>query len=369
MKILVTGANGFLGTNLITQLKNEDFNDIVTFDHKDSATDLLKITADVDFVFHLAGVNRPKSSEEFYSGNSDLTRNLVSALEENQNYVPIVFSSSIQAELTNDYGISKKSAENSIFEYGEKNNIPVYVYQLKNLFGKWGRPNYNSVVATFAYNLSRNLPIQISDRDAKIDLNYIDDVVAEFIHNLKNTKKIRDRYCTVPLKYTTTVGKLADKLISFKNNRSTLIMPSLKAKFDRDLYATYLSYLEVDNFSYPLKKNTDNRGWLAEFIKSEDSGQIFISTTKPGITRGNHWHNTKVEKFLVIKGTGLIQFRKVGSEDIIEYKVTGDNPEPVDIPAGYIHNIKNIGEDTMITLFWACEIFDPGNPDTYYEEV
>lgn len=370
MKILVTGADGFVGKNLIAQLANENFKDVVKFTHQNSASDLVKLTADVDFVFHLAGVNRPKTNDEFYKGNADLTQSLVAALEHNKNYVPIVLSSSIQARLNNDYGLSKKAAETVVFKYGEDHDTPVFVYQLKNLFGKWSRPNYNSAISTFAYNLAHDLPIKVNDSNAALELNYIDDVVAEFIYALKNNTAHREgKYSIVPITYSTTVGEIANKLTAFNNNRQSLIMPSLKNKLDRDLYGTYLSYLDEDNFSYNLKKNEDNRGWLAEFIKSEDNGQIFISTTKPGITRGNHWHNTKVEKFLVIQGQGLLQFRKIGTDKVIEYKVSGDTPEPVDIPVGYIHNIKNIGDDTMITLFWACEIFDSENPDTYYEEV
>lgn len=370
MKILVTGADGFVGKNLIAQLANEDFKDVVKFTHRNSVNELAELTADVDFVFHLAGVNRPKTNAEFYKGNADLTQSLIAALEQNKNYVPIVLSSSIQACLNNDYGLSKKAAEAVVFNYGEKHDVPVFVYQLKNLFGKWSRPNYNSVISTFAYNLTHELPIKINDPEAKLELNYIDDVVADFIYALKNNNAHQDgKYSVVPVAYSTTVGEIADKLTAFKNNRQSLIMPSLKNKLDRDLYGTYLSYLDEDNFSYDLNKNEDNRGWLAEFIKSEDNGQIFISTTKPGITRGNHWHNTKVEKFLVVQGQGLLQFRKIGTDKVIEYKVSGDKPEPVDIPVGYIHNIKNIGDNMMITLFWACEIFDPENPDTYYEEV
>lgn len=371
MKILVTGASGFIGRNLMAELNNEGYHDVETFTLENTSQDLEKKLSKADFIFHLAGVNRPKNKADFYTGNSDLTKQIVDVLMQTKHPVPILFSSSIQAALDNDYGKSKHAAENTVLQYGDQMDVPVYVYRLKNLFGKWGRPNYNSVVATFAYNLSHDLPIKINDANTELELNYIDDVISSFIDTMKNGYNFTSDspYCSVPGTYKVKLGVVATKLKKFHDSRQTLIMPSLRYKFDRDLYATYLSYLSKDNFSYKLKKNEDSRGWLAEFIKSKDNGQIFVSTTKPGITRGNHWHHTKVEKFLVVQGEGLIEFRQVDGHEILKYRVSGDQPEVVDIPAGYIHNISNVGSETMVTLFWACEIFDPTSPDTFYEGV
>ncbi|MFS7431284.1 NAD-dependent epimerase/dehydratase family protein [Carnobacterium maltaromaticum] len=369
MKILVTGANGFIAKNLISQLNNEGFENIQKYTLENSIDDLSKFCEECDFVFHLAGVNRPESESEFFEGNVTFTEKLIQLLEQNRNYVPIILSSSIQAELNNPYGKSKLQAEQSIFNYGKRNNVKAMVYRLKNVFGKWSRPNYNSVVATFCYNVSRNIPITINNEAAKMRLSYVDDVVKEFIYVMKNEPRKNGEFCIIPTEYEITVGELAIKIKAFNENRETLVMPSLKNQFDRDLYATYLSYLAEDNFSYKLKKNIDNRGWLAEFIKSEDNGQIFISTTKPGVTRGNHWHHTKVEKFLVIQGNALIKFRDINTKNVIEYVIEGENLEVIDIPAGYTHSITNIGTEDIITLFWACEIFDQNNPDTYYVEV
>lgn len=369
MNILVTGANGFIGKNLIAQLKNEGFFNIQKYTTDNSLEDLEEFTKNCDFIYHLAGVNRPTNDSEFYEGNTNFTEILISLLEKNENYVPILISSSIQAMNDNLYGTSKRKAEDIIFNYGERNNCEVMVYRLQNLFGKWSKPNYNSVVATFCYNSSRGIPLEINNPSSEITLSYIDDVIKEFIRALKDQPTRKNNFCVVPIEYKSTVGELAEKIIQFNENRKTLVMPSLKNQFNRDLYATYLSYLDESNFSYNLKKNSDDRGWLAEFIKSKENGQIFISTTKPGITRGNHWHNTKVEKFLVIKGSASIKFRNVSDDKVIEYKVTGENLEVVDIPAGYTHSIQNSGDEELITLFWACEIFDQDNPDTYYVEV
>ena len=256
-----------------------------------------------------------------------------------------------------------------IFKYGEENGVKVLVYRLPNLFGKWSRPNYNSVVATFCYNIARDLEIQIHDPNTELTLCYIDDVVNEFISALEGKETRDGMFCKVPKTYKIKLGELAEKLYSFRRSRDTLVMPSLEDEFDRALYGTYLSYLPEDQFSYKLEKKEDNRGWLAEFIKSQSMGQIFISRTKPGITRGNHWHHTKAEKFLVIQGEAIIRFRKIDSNEIIEYRVSGEVPEVVDIPTGYTHSIENVGKEDVITIFWASEIFDPQKPDTYYLEV
>lgn len=369
MKILVTGAKGFVGKNLIAELKNKGYIDIYEFDQDTKKSLLDEYVRECEFIFHLAGVNRPKNEKEFMEGNFGFTYELLELLKKHNNKAPVLITSSIQAERDNPYGISKKAAEDLLFAYGKETGVKVLVYRLPNLFGKWCRPNYNSVVATFCHNIARNLDIQVNAPDAELTLCYIDDVLVELVAALERKETRAGKFCIVPVTYKITLGGLADKLYSFRKNRETLIMPSLESNFDRALYGTFLSYLAEDNFSYKLKKNVDDRGWLAEFIKSESMGQIFISKTKPGIARGNHWHHTKVEKFLVIQGEAVIKFRKISSDEVIEYKVNGETPEVVDIPIGYAHSIVNIGEKDVITLFWASEIFNLDKPDTYYLEV
>jgi UDP-2-acetamido-2,6-beta-L-arabino-hexul-4-ose reductase len=369
MRILVTGASGFVGKNLIAELENKGYKDILKFNKGTDLSLLDEFTKNCDFVFHLAGVNRPKDDKEFMAGNYHFTSRLLESLIKYNNYAPVLFTSSNQADNDNPYGKSKKAGEDLVFSYGKKTGSKALVYRLPNLFGKWCKPNYNSVVATFCHNIARNLNISINDPNAEITLAYIDDVISEFIRALEGTETVRGKYCNVPATQKVKLEELSDKIYSFKKNRESLIMPSLEKDFDRALYSTFLSYLEEDSFSYKLKKNVDNRGWLTEFIKSKGMGQIFISKTKPGITRGNHWHHTKVEKFLVIQGEAVIKFRKIDCENIIEYKVNGEVPEVVDIPVGYTHSIENIGNDDVITIFWACEIFNPEKPDTYYLEV
>lgn len=369
MKILVTGSKGFVGKNLIAELKNRGYTDILEFDIDTDKCLLDEFTKKCQFVFHLAGVNRPKDEKEFMEGNFGFTSELLELLKKHNNKAPVLFTSSIQAERDNLYGLSKKAAEDLVFKYGSDNAVKVLIYRLPNLFGKWCRPNYNSVVATFCHNIARDLDIKINDPNIELTLCYIDDVVNEFISALHGKETRNGAFCKVPKTYKVKLGELAEKIYSFRKSRDTLIMPSLQNEFDRALYGTYLSYLEEDKFSYKLKKNEDNRGWLTEFIKSESMGQIFISKTKPGITRGNHWHHTKAEKFLVIQGEAVIRFRKIDSDEIIEYRVSGDVPEVVDIPTGYTHSIENVGKEDVITLFWASEIFNPEKPDTYWLEV
>ncbi|MHA6259950.1 polysaccharide biosynthesis C-terminal domain-containing protein [Sporosarcina sp. CAU 1771] len=369
MKILVTGANGFLGKNLIAELNNKGYTNILSFSRDNTLDELDKYTKECEFVFHLAGVNRPKSSVDFMTGNAGLTERLLSLLQKNENDSPVLISSSSQADLENPYGKSKKIAEEHVFSHSKESKSKVMVYRLPNVFGKWSRPNYNSVVSTFCYNIARDEEIQINDVKSSITLCYIDDVINEFINALNGNETQTGSFCEVPISYQITLGDLAEKIYTFKRNRETLIMPSLEHEFDKALYGTYLSYLEQDDFSYVLKKNTDERGWLAEFMKSKSMGQIFISKTKPGITRGNHWHHTKVEKFLVIQGEAAVRFRKIDENEVVEYKVDGEKPEVIDIPVGYTHSIENIGEGELITLFWASEIFNSNKPDTSLLEV
>ncbi len=370
MKILVTGANGFIGKNLIVQLKNLGYCDIYEYDMDTDQSMLAEYTKDCEFVFHLAGVNRPQNETEYMEGNFGFTSVLLENLKNNHNISPVLITSSIQAGLSNPYGVSKKAGEDLIFSYGEENKVKSLVYRLPNVFGKWCRPNYNSAVATFCNNIAKGLPITVTSREALLQLVYIDDVVAEFIAALNGKEnRLDDGYCYIKRVYQITLGELTDKLYGFHENRKTLIMPSLQDDFDKALYGTYLSYLDEDDFGYLLDMKHDNRGWLAEFIKSESMGQIFISKTKPGITRGNHWHHTKVEKFLVIEGQGVIKFRKIDEDTMIEYPVSGNELRVLDIPVGYTHSIVNTGDTDLITLFWADEIFNSEKPDTFFLEV
>ncbi|MBQ3393883.1 MAG: NAD-dependent epimerase/dehydratase family protein [Oscillospiraceae bacterium] len=365
-KILITGAKGFIGKNLTVSLLRKGYTDLLLYDVDSTPEDLDRYCRDCDFVFHLAGVNRPQKTEEFYEGNTDFSARLISMLEKHENHCPVVVSSSIQAELDNDYGKSKKRGEEL---FANSINNPAYIFRLYGVFGKWSRPNYNTVVATFMHNVIHDLPVTISDREKVLTLCHIDDVVAKFISMMENSDDYGTGYYHIDTLHNISLGELYDLICSFKKSREDLVMPSLDTLLKQRLYGMFLSYLDTDKFSYLLEKKEDNRGFLAEFIKSEAMGQIFVSTTKPGITRGNHWHHTKVEKFFVIKGHGLISFRHLITGETVSYEVWGDKPEVVDIPVGYTHNIKNIGNDEMICLFWSSQIFDPRAPDTYYEEV
>lgn len=369
MKILVTGANGFVGRNLIAELNNRGYEDIYRFDIDTEKTLLDEYAKKCDFVFHLAGVNRPKDTKEFMEGNFGFTSELLDLLEKYNNKAPILITSSIQAERDNPYGHSKKAGEELIFKYSEETGAKALVYRLTNLFGKWSRPNYNTVVATFCYNIARNLDIQVNNPDAKLTLCYIDDVVSEFISALEGKETKEGKYCVVPVNHDIKLGDLAETIKGFRESRENLSIPSMDDELTKKLYSTYLSFLPEDKFSYDLKMNCDNRGSFTEFIRTLDRGQVSINVAKPGITKGNHWHHTKNEKFLVVSGTGLIRFRKIDSDEIIEYKVNGEKLQVVDIPTGYTHSIVNIGDTDMVTVMWANEAFNPEKPDTYFLEV
>lgn len=369
-KVLVTGAEGFIGRNLCVTLARIPELLVLKYDVRNTTEDLADFANDADFVIHLAGVMRPANPEEHKIENADFTSHLLALLRTTGRRVPVLMTSSIQAALDNPYGASKRMAEDAVFAYGKETGSEVCVYRLTNAFGKWCRPNYNSAVATWCYNIARDLPIQVRDPEASLTLVYVDDVVTEFVSALNGqANHLDDGYCGVPVAHTRTLGQITESLYAFKASRQTLVMPELKEPFERDLYATFLTYMPEDSFRYDLPMKRDDRGWLAEFIKSEAFGQIFVSRTKPGITRGNHWHHTKVEKFLVVEGDAVIRFRHIERKEIFEFKVSGNLLKVVDIPAGYTHTITNAGETEMITLFWASEIFDSQRPDTFFEKV
>ena len=369
MKILITGAKGFVARNLIAELRNKGFTELYECDIDTSSELLDSYTKDCSFVFHLAGVNRPKEVSEFMQGNFGFSNVLLNSLIKNSNKSPILVSSSIQAELNNPYGESKKAGEDLLFEYAEENNTKVFVYRLPNVFGKWCKPNYNSAVATFCNNIANDLPIQINDPKVLMKLVYIDDVVASFIDKLKNATTNNQPYETVSPVHEIELGAIVELLNGFKQSRENLQIPDMSDAFTKKLYSTYLSYLPEDKFSYLLKTNIDNRGSFTEFLKTKERGQVSINISKPGITKGNHWHHTKNEKFFVVSGSGVIRFRKIGSNEIVEYYVSGDKLEVVDIPVGYTHNIENLGELDMVTVMWVNEIYDNEKPDTYFLSV
>lgn len=369
MKILITGAKGFLAKNLIAELNNQGFSDLLEYD-VDSNPDLLDIYArECQFIFHLAGVNRPQNPADFIAGNFGFTMQLLDALRMYNNKAPILISSSIQAALDNPYGQSKKAGEDLLFAYSKETNVPVYVYRLPNIFGKWCRPNYNSAVATFCNNIANDLPIQVNDPNVVMSLVYVDDVVTSFIGKMKNGSSIKKDFEQVRPVHEIKLGEIVNLLSSFKESRDNLLLPDMDDPFTKKLYSTYLSYLPIDKFNYPLKMNVDHRGSFTEFLKTRERGQVSINISRPHITKGNHWHHTKNEKFLVVSGVGVIRFRKIDSTEIIEYFVSGEKLEVVDIPVGYTHNIENIGNTDMVTIMWVNEIFDNNNPDTFFLKV
>ena len=367
--VLITGSNGFVGKNLVLSLAQRQDLKVVGFDVDDDVSTLSSLVVEADFIFHLAGVNRPQNVEEFVSGNTGLTQTIITLLQNRGKKTPLLLSSSTQAAMENPYGTSKREAEEAVFAYGQQSGAPVFVYRLPNVFGKWCRPNYNSAVATFCHNLAHDLPIQINNPNVLMNLIYIDDVVNSFVADLDERSKQEGSFCVIPSVHTIKLGALAELLHSFRSSRLNRSIPNMSDPFTKKLYATYLSYLPVDQFSYPLHMNMDERGSFTEFIKTADRGQVSVNISKPGITKGNHWHNTKNEKFLVVCGQGVIRFRKVGSDEVMEYFVSGEKLEVVDIPTGYIHNISNTGVGDMVTVMWCNEMFDPERPDTFSEPI
>lgn len=367
LNILITGARGFMGKNLCETLKTlppEKEYRLFPIDVQDSEDALKEAAANADFVFHLAGVNRPTDPAEFKTGNTDFTVKLLSLLE-NGKKPPVLISGSIQAALDNPYGQSKLGAEQALTDYGKRNNTPVFLYRLPNVFGKWSRPNYNSAVATFCNNVARGLPITVNDPSVKLRLVYIDDVVKEFIAALEGNANKNGDFCEVQPVHEILLGDMADLIRSFATMRDTLTVPDQSDALTRKLYATYLSFLPPEDFGRTPVCHSDYRGSFTELIHMGGHGQVSLNVSKPHITKGEHWHHTKHEKFIVIQGEGVIRFRKPDDSTVITYKVSGEAPIIVDIPTGYTHNIENTGDTDMLTLMWANEVFDPQNPDTF----
>lgn len=368
MRVLVTGANGFVGKNLISHLSlNKDI-EVFKYDIDSSLDDLDKYTKECDFVYHLAGVNRPQNTSEYMEGNFGFTNVLLNKLIENNNKCPIMISSSIQAELENDYGKSKKAGEDLIFKYGKDNNAKVYVYRFPNLFGKWCRPNYNSVIATFCNNIANNLEIVVNDENKELNLAYIDDVCEELVSCLNDNPHREENFCYVPTTYTKSLGYIANLIKSFKKNDHGIMVPSTGDEFTKKLYATYISYVPLKNMVVDLEEHRDNRGIFCELVRTKEAGQVSISTTNPEIVRGGHYHHTKMERFIVIKGKAKIKFEHVITHETYEFEVSGDKLQYVTIPVGYQHSINNIGNEELILILWANELFDPNKTDTYVME-
>ena len=397
MNILVTGAKGFVGKNLCAALKNiRDGKDrtrnikikeIFEYDIDTEKTLLNGFCAKADFVFNLAGVNRPKETAEFMQGNFGFASELLETLKKHNNKCPVMLSSSIQATLIgrydSDYGRSKKAGEDLFFKYSEETGAKVLVYRFPNLFGKWCRPNYNSAVATFCNNTANDLPITVNDRNTELELLYIDDLVAEMLDALEQKEHYCEfegintvitesgKYCAVPTTHKVTLGEIVDLLEQFKNQPKTLLMPEIpNNSFAKKLYSTYLSYLPKSKVSFPLKMNIDERGSFTELLKTANCGQFSVNISKPGITKGQHWHNSKWEFFIVVSGHGLIEERKIGSDEVLCFEVTGEKIEAIHMLPGYTHNIINLSNtEDLVTLMWANEQFDPSHPDTYFEKV
>ncbi len=408
MKILVTGAGGFIGKNLTAELRNRGYDEVCEYDIDSGWEALFAYCSECDFVFHLAGVNRPKDPSEFMTGNCGFLGAVLELLKKREKPVPVLMTSSIQAALSNPYGESKLAAEKLLWAYAKETGARARIYRLPNVFGKWCRPNYNSVVATFCHNIANSLPIQINGEEKEISLIYIDDVVRLFLSELSraeeeggiadpkgsydrekeegegsdqtenegskgawSTEGEKEIFGEVrkELVHTITLGELAARIRSFRESRENKILPDLSDGLTKKLYSTYLSYLPKDSFSYPLSMHKDDRGSFTEFIKAEGSGQVSVNVIRPGVIKGNHWHHTKNEKFLVVSGRGCFQFRKLGESEVFEYHTDGKDLSVIDVPCGYVHNIINEGSEDMVVVIWANEIYDPNAPDTFYEKV
>jgi UDP-2-acetamido-2,6-beta-L-arabino-hexul-4-ose reductase len=366
MKILITGSEGFIGRNLRLHLSERKDVQTVLFDVEQNMSELDALLDGVDFIFHLAGINRPQDPNEFITGNAGLTSDLVAAVERTSRKITIAFTSSIQAALDNPYGASKRLGEQVLFDFAARNESKVIVFRLPNVFGKWCRPNYNSAVAMFCHNTARGVPIKINDPSSQLSLVYVDDVVAQFIRLMdgEGCEFDGDGFAVIQPVYSTTVGEVADLIESFKNSRDSLTTERVGAGLVRALYSTYVSYLPTETFSYTIPKHGDARGVFVEMLKTKDSGQFSYFTAHPGITRGGHYHHTKTEKFLVIKGEALFKFRHMQTGETYELTTRGESPEVVETIPGWAHDITNMGKEEMIVMLWANEVFDREKPDT-----
>lgn len=368
MRVLVTGSAGFIGRHVCEALGRREGVEVLPFTEAHEASDLAGLAAQADAVFHLAGVNRPPTPDEYDKGNRGLTEELCAALSSAGNRAKVIVSSSSQAELDNPYGLSKLGAENALEKLSAENGNPVAIFRLTNVFGKWARPNYNSAVATFAVNIGRGEPVQVNDPGRVMRLVYIDDVVRAFTAALDDPFEGVSRPSAGP-EHEATLQEIVDLFTSFRNLRTTLVLPDFSDQLVKKLYSTYVSYLDGPDREYGLDIKSDDRGSLAEFIKSPAIGQVFVSRTLPGITRGNHYHHTKPEKFLVLEGEAVIRLRHIESDEVQEHRVRGEDYRVVDMTPGWTHSIENVGDTVLITLFWAGELFDPANPDTFFVPV
>ena len=368
MKILVTGANGFIGKNLTCHLKEKGY-EVLPYDKESSRNDLKTYIKEADFIVHLAGINRPIKEEEFLDGNVNFTKALLDELHASGKKIPLFFSSSTQAEKDNPYGRSKKMAEDQIFAYGKENDNPVYVYRLYNVYGKWCRPNYNSVIATWCYNITHGLPIEINENAPAIDFVYIDDICDEVLNLIEGDKKGKKEICYIPVHDKKTLKEIASLLYSYKESRVKHEVPRIDTPFNAKLYATYLSYYEGNECLYKLDSHADTRGSFTEILRSQGDGQFSVNIINPGITKGNHYHHSKNEKFLVVSGTCKTCLRKIDSSEILSFETSGDSLIVIDILPGYTHSITNIGKEKAVVFMWASEPFNPDKPDTVFLPV
>jgi len=371
MKVLITGSNGFIGKNLKLFLKERTDIEIISFNKEHDASSLTSILKNVDFIFHLAGVNRSDNSDDFYIGNTNFTKNLCDAIREANCKIPIVYTSSIQADQNTTYGLSKLGAEELLLNLNKDFKVPVHIFRLPNVFGKWSKPNYNSVVSTFCHNIIRDIPIQIENESTIIELVYIDDVIKKFIELIDSSGKTINPsgYTLISPSFKITLGELAKQLYAFKKMIKSKILESVGTGLIRALYSTYVSYLPTEKFSYPISQMKDSRGSFTELLKTKNCGQFSYFTSHPGVTRGDHYHHSKTEKFVVVKGKACFKFFHMDTKIKYELNINSDNPEIVETIPGWSHNITNTGEEELIVMLWSNEIFDPANPDTFSHQT